>query len=60
MCKKHTELHLHTCHSLKDAVSIPEDLAKRAKDLDYTSLGISEMVVFLLYMNTFKLVINMA
>lgn len=42
MCQKCTELHLHTCHSLRDAVSIPEDLAKRAKELGYTSLGISE------------------
>lgn len=42
MCQKCTELHLHTCHSLRDAVSIPNDLAKRAKELGYTSLGVSE------------------
>lgn len=42
MCKKMTELHLHSCHSLKDAVAIPDDLARRASELGYTSLNISE------------------
>lgn len=42
MCQKRTELHLHTCHSLRDAISIPEDLAKRASELGYDSLGVSE------------------
>lgn len=39
---KYTELHVHTMYSLKDGLSNPEELVKRAKELGMESIAVTE------------------
>lgn len=38
----YAELHLHTCYSFLEGASRPEELVKRASDLGYTALAITD------------------
>ncbi|HTE86987.1 MAG TPA: DNA polymerase III subunit alpha, partial [Dehalococcoidia bacterium] len=40
--REYTELHLHTCYSFLEGASRPEELVKRAAELGYTALAITD------------------
>ena len=39
---KYVELHCHSCYSLREGASTPEELALRARELGYDALALTD------------------